>query len=91
MIFDLAESSPYRAYVYGKLTLAGLRDTRVSAARWLDAVYAILMECPDERLRKMQDQLVLLTARLRPDRASWGLTPEQVEMSNRISGQRVPR
>lgn len=76
----------------GKLTLAGVDESRVSAARWLDAVYAILMTAPAESLEKMQDQLTLKTNVVRPDRATWGLTPEQIEMQSRLTaGGQVPK
>lgn len=87
LIFDLAETAPYRPYVHGRLTLAGLDPSRVSAASWLDAVYAILMEAPAEALQKMHDQLVIKAAILRPDRATWGLAPEQIALSNRLTGK----
>lgn len=70
--------------------LAGVQASRVPAAGWLDAVYAILMECPDEILRKMHDQIVLKSGMLRPDRATWGMTPDQIEMSRRLTGK-VPK
>jgi hypothetical protein len=74
--------------VAGKLVLAGVDASRVSAAGWLAAVYAILMETPpDSRLQKMYDQLVIKGAMLRPDRSTWGLTPDQVALSNRLTGK----
>lgn len=62
----------------------------MSAAGWLAAVYAILLECPGEQLQKMYDQIVIKSAMLRPDRATWGLAPEQVALSNRLTGK-TPR
>jgi hypothetical protein len=78
--------------VHGKLTLAGVDPSRVSAARWLDAVYAILMEAPAEALERMNDQLTLKTNIVRPNRETWGLTPEQIEMQSRLTaGGQVPK
>jgi len=72
--------------------LAGVDASRVSAAGWLAAVYAILMETPpDSRLQKMYDQLVIKGAILRPDRKTWGLTPDQVALSNRLTGKQPGR
>jgi hypothetical protein len=68
--------------------LAAVDASRVSAAGWLAAVYAILMEAPpDSRLQKMYDQLVIKGAMIRPDRKTWGMTPEQVALSNRLTGK----
>lgn len=77
----------YRHYVTGKLVLGGVQPSRVSAAGWLAAVYAILMEAPGEMLQKMHDQIVIKSAVLRPDRKTWGLTPEQVALTNRLTGK----
>lgn len=68
----------------GKLALAGI-DLRVSAACWFDAAYAIVMEAPTEALEKMADRLAIASARARPDRETWGMTPEQQEMMARAA------
>lgn len=82
----------YVHYVGGKLTLAGIDETRVSAAGFLDALYAILLESPgDEQLRKVHDQIVIKMGMVKPDRATWGLLPDQIAMQNRLVGTRVPR
>lgn len=76
----------------GQLTLAGVDESRVSVARWLDAVYAILMTAPAEQLERMQDQLTLKSNIARPNRETWGLTPEQIEMQSRLTaGGQVPK
>jgi hypothetical protein len=81
----------YVHYVGGKLALAGLDESRVSAAGYLDAVYAILLEGPgDEQLRKVHDQIVIKMGMVKPDRETWGLHPDQIAMQNRLVGQRVP-
>jgi len=54
-------------------------------------VYAILMEAPGEALQKMHDQIVIKSAVLRPDRATWGLTPDQVALTNRLTGKGARR
>jgi hypothetical protein len=71
--------------VNGKLALAGV-DLRTSFDVWLDAVYAVLMEAPHEALAKMRDQIVIQSARLRPDRETWGLLPEHQEQMRRVVG-----
>lgn len=70
----------------GELYLAGVDESRAPAARWLDAVYAIVMRAPHEVLEKMQSQLTIQTARLRPDRETWGLLPDQVAASAKLVG-----
>lgn len=69
----------------GKLALAGV-DLRTPFDVWLDAVYAVLMEAPHEALAKMRDQVVIQSARLRPDRETWGLLPEHQERMRRVVG-----
>lgn len=82
----------YVHYVSGKLVLAGIDETRVSAAGFLDALYAILLENPgDEQLRKVHDQIVIKMGMVKPDRESWGLHPDQIAMQNRLVGRQVPR
>lgn len=53
---------------------------------WLDAVYAVLMNAPHETLSKMNDKIVLLSARIRPDRETWGLLPEHQAQMRRVVG-----
>lgn len=86
LIFGLADNPPVRPYVSGRLALAGI-DLRVPAAVWLDAVYAIVLEAPHELLEKVHGQITIQTARMRPDRETWGMTPDQVALTNKLTGQ----
>lgn len=82
----------YVHYVGGKLALSGLDESRVSAAGYLDALYAILLEGPgDEQLRKVHDQIVIKMGMIKPDRETWGLHPDQIAMQNRLVGRGAPR
>lgn len=75
----------------GQITLAGLDESRVSGGRWLDMVYAIVMQAPHEILEKMQSQITIQTARLRPDRETWGLLPDQVALGAKLTGDASSR
>jgi hypothetical protein len=86
LILSLADQPHLKAYVSGKLVL-GRVDSRVSAAVWWDALYAIVVDAPHEQLEKLYDQIVLKSHQLRPDRATWGLLPDQVAMTNKIVGK----
>lgn len=66
--------------------MAGI-DLRVSAACWFDAVWSILMDAPGDRLQKASDQMTLAQNRARPDRETWGMTPEQQAMMQRAVNQ----
>lgn len=90
LILGYAGDMELKAYVNGKLALAGL-DSRVSAAVWLDAIYAIVAEAPVELLKKMHGQIVIESAKLRPDRDTWGATPEHVAMQNKVIGKQGSR
>jgi len=88
LIFGLAEQPHLKAFVSGKMALAGV-DSRAPAAVYLDALYAIVVEAPHEGLEKLHDQITLKTHQLRPDRETWGLLPDQVEMTKKIIGKDV--
>ena len=70
----------------GRLALAGVVDSRVSPARWLDMAYAIFTEAPHQVLEELNKRIVMETSRLRPDRETWGLLPEQVALSSKLTG-----
>jgi hypothetical protein len=72
-------------YVRGKLRLAGV-GPETPAAEWLDAAYAAFCDAPHEVLDKLQTTIVMQTARIRPDRATWGLRPEHVALTKKITG-----
>lgn len=59
----------------GQLALHGI-DTRVACSTWLDAVYAIVATAPMEVLKALDQQLLIASARIAPDRETWGLLPE---------------
>lgn len=63
----------------GKLALAGI-DLSTDIGVWLDAVYALWLELPEEaRVKKFAAQLERRGAMLRPEEArrTWGRTPVQ--------------
>lgn len=49
---------------------------------WVDAMYAIVPEIPDEKLRKLRDVMTTSEATIDPKRAreTWGLTEDHVAM-----------
>jgi hypothetical protein len=75
----------YSSYINGKLTLADI-DLSTPLPDWLDSVYALYCEAPHELLEKMNKQMVINTARLRPEEAreTWGLRPEHVAMAGQL-------
>ncbi len=71
----------------GRLALAGF-DYGGPANEWFDAVFALLADAPHEVLGKLTDSLTAMAARsARRDRDTWGLTPEQVALTQRQLGQ----
>ena len=88
LIYGFAAEGEYAPYVRGRLALAGI-DSRVPLATWLDAIYAIVADAPHELLDKLNGHFVIASARARPDRESWGATPEQVALSNKLTKQRA--
>ena len=62
-------------YVRGKLELAGL-GLNTPLDRWLDAVYAVWLDAPHDRLEVAFKKTTLAAAKLRPDRSTWGKLPE---------------
>lgn len=90
LICGIAETPHLKSYVNGRLALGGV-DLRVPVATWLDAVYAIVMDAPeDKQLQGFHDLLVRETARARPDRDTWGATPEQVALTKKLTGSNPP-
>lgn len=53
---------------------------------WLDAVYTVWIEAPHELLEKVNKQLVVKAAMLRPDEAreTWGMRPEHRAMAGTL-------
>lgn len=86
LIHGFAVEGEYAPYVRGRLALAGI-DSRVPLATWLDAVYAIVADAPHNVLGPLDDQLTLQSGRLRPDRDTWGMSPGQIRMQGRLTGQ----
>lgn len=62
-------------YVRGKLELAHI-GLNTPLAHWLDAVYAVWLDAPHDRLEIAFKQTTLAAAKLRPDRSTWGRLPE---------------
>jgi hypothetical protein len=77
LIYGLTESPLIGPWIRGKLTLAGV-DLRTDAGAWLDSVYALWIEQPPtDALERAQRAMVIGSARLAPDRETWGALPEQ--------------
>jgi hypothetical protein len=67
-------------YLRGHMAMARV-DTRMLPDAYLDAIHAIMVTAPDgtrDRLKQLNDQLVVATAMADPKRArkDWGLRPE---------------
>lgn len=67
-------------YIRGHMAMNRV-DTRMPLDAYLDAVHAIMASVPPEageRLKKINDQLIVVTAAADPERArrDWGLRPE---------------
>lgn len=58
-------------------------ESRLDAGDWMDAMYAIVPEIPDEKLRKLRDAMTTSEALIDPKRAreTWGLAEDHVAMS----------
>jgi hypothetical protein len=92
----MTENPETGSWIRGRLALAGV-DLRTSASTWLDAVYALWIDQPgDGILAKAHRQLVIASAKLMPDRETWGALPEQqalgvARMTGGTAGQAAPR
>ena len=96
LIYGLTEDALIGPWIRGRLALAGL-DLRMAASAWLDAVYALWIDQPDKDiLTKANQTLVVASARLIPDRETWGALPEQqalgvARMTGGVAAQAAPR
>lgn len=88
LIYRLAETPYLKPYVYGRMALGGI-DSRAPADVWLDTIYAIVAEAPGEKLEKINEQLVIHSARMRPDRETWGALPEHQALMRKTTGERA--
>lgn len=86
LIWGVTAHPTYRSYVAGKLALAGL-DLNAPLGVWLDAAWAAYVDAPHELLEHAARQVVIGTARLRPDRESWGRLPEHRAMAGVFAGE----
>lgn len=86
LIQQLTEDPVYAAYVRGRLVLAGV-DLSVPAPDWLDAVWAAWVDSPHELLKKAQREVVIATAKIMPDRSTWGLLPEQQKLAGHMAAR----
>ncbi len=81
-----ATGSDTAAYLRGKLRLAGIGDdTPLDVV--CDAVMVLMVDgVPD--LRKWRDQVDIASWKVKPpDRASWGLRPDQAAAAQKLMGQ----
>ncbi len=83
LIKQVTEDPVYAAYVRGRLVLAGV-DLSVPASDWLDAVWAAYVDSPHDLLKKLQREVVIATAKIMPDRSTWGLLPEQQKLAGHM-------
>lgn len=81
LIFKWTRDPVVGPYLRGRLALAGV-GLHTPLAEWLDAVYAAYLDGPaDEVYQNAHKQTVIGAARLRPDRATWGLQADQRALS----------
>lgn len=84
------------SYVRGRLVMAGLGG-HAPVGDVLDVLTVIVMETPGEALGKWRDGIDRVVARARhasastaapstPDRATWGLLPDQAAATQRLMG-----
>lgn len=75
------------AWLRGRLTMAGITgDTPV--AEVLDVLTVLAVEVPKEALTDWRNKLERALWTIRPpDRASWGLAPEQQQQMSRLVGK----
>ncbi len=88
MILDsvCATESDTAAYLRGKLRLAGIGDDTPLDVLCDAAMVLMVDGAPD--LRKWRDQVDIASWRIKPpDRASWGLRPDQVAAQQQLMGQ----
>lgn len=70
-------------YFRGRLALAGI-GLHTPLRDWLDAVYAIWLDAPSEKFEKASRTMVISSAKLRPNRETWGITPEQQALGGKL-------
>ena len=79
----MTESPIYGPYIRGQLALAHV-TLRTPLADWLDAVYAAWVAAPHEALQAAAKTMVVQSARLRPDRETWGMLPEHRALAGKL-------
>jgi hypothetical protein len=77
--------------------LRGVDELRLPVGDWVDAMYAMVPEIPDESLRKLRDSMTTAEAMIDPKRAreTWGLTEDHQAMGGNLEtapeiGQELP-
>lgn len=85
---QISEDPIYRGYIQGRLALAGM-DLHVPVSNWLDAVWAVYVDAPHKLLTDLAKERVVRAAQLRPDRDTWGATPEHQALGRGLVGQDV--
>lgn len=55
-------------------------------ADWMDAVFVIILDTPQDRIKKLEEQLAVADAQVDPKaaRETWGATPEQQGLGGRL-------
>jgi len=79
----LTESPIYGPFIRGQLALAHV-TLQTPLSTWLDAVYAAYVAAPHEALQAAAKQMVIQSARLRPDRDTWGKLPEHQALAGKL-------
>lgn len=72
-------------YIRGRLALAGL-DLSTRLDVWLDAVYAVFVDAPQELLKKLAPQVIRKSATIDPEgfREIWGKAPEHRALAGKL-------
>jgi hypothetical protein len=71
--------------------VAGI-DSRVSLKTYCDAVWAILVDAPTDRLKSISDHLIVAEAMANPDaaRETWGMLPEHQRGAMAAETMQIP-
>lgn len=72
------------AYVRGTMALHGVDETKISLATWLDCIYAAFVTAPGEVISSVDKKLILETAKIAPDRSTWGALPEHQRLAPKM-------
>lgn len=69
------------------MALHGVDETRISVTSWLDCIYTAMVSAPGEVIEAVDKKLILQSAKIAPDRSTWGALPEHQRLGPKMRNQ----